>query len=505
MWNRRKWLAIPVAVAAFTAVASIVVFLPDVYRSTVTVLVESQQVPQDFVKSIVTSVAERRVQTITQSILARERLDDLIKRFGLYESLQGTATHEEIIDRMRADISVDVKTEQRGSELATFAFNISYTCDDPEKAATIANTLAAQFIAEDLRSRERQAGGTAEFLRGQLDEIKKKLDAQEIEVSQFKERHMGELPEQSDANLTTLERLNTELMLNSEKQIRVREQRAILNRQLGSMSSTSNTARPDAVAERIAKLSAELSDLRRRYSDKYPDVIALRQEIARLQGHMADPSSAPAELDGAPDPYLLQLQQSIKSADSELRVLAAEEANVHKAISVYQQRVENAPRREQQFQELSRDYNTTQEVYASLLKRYEEAKIAESMENRQKGEQFRVLDEAIAVYEATAPRRGWLLLLSLAMSFGVAAATMFVAEKLDTSFHTLDDLRAFSRVPVLACIPEIVTDADTRAARRRFSLVTMSMVVVLAGIVASSYAFSHENHELVTFIGKFGG
>jgi polysaccharide chain length determinant protein (PEP-CTERM system associated) len=505
MWKRRKWLAIPVAVAAFTAAASVVVFLPDVYRSTVNVLVESQQVPQDFVKSIVTSVAERRVQTITQSILTRERLDDLIKRFGLYESLQGTATHEEIIDRMRADISVDVKTEQRGSELATIAFSISYTCDDPEKAATIANTLAAQFIAEDLRSRERQAGGTAEFLRSQLDEIKKKLDAQEIEVSQFKERHMGELPEQRDANLTTLERLNTELMLNSEKQIRVREQRAILDRQLGSLSSSSNAARPDAVAERIAKLSVELSDLRRRYSDKYPDVIALRQEIARLQGHMADPSSAAPELTGAPDPYLLQLQQSVKSADAELRVLAAEEANVHKSIAVYQERVENAPRREQQFQELSRDYNTTKEVYGSLLRRYEEAKIAESMENRQKGEQFRVLDEAIPVHTATAPRRGWLLLLSLVMSLGVAAAAMFVADSLDTSFHALEDLRAFSRVPVLACIPEIVTDADARASRRRFSLVTMSMVVVLAGIVASSYALSHENHALVAFVGKFGG
>jgi polysaccharide biosynthesis transport protein len=505
MWKRRKWLAIPVAIAAFTAAASIVVFLPDVYRSTVTVSVESQQVPQDFVKSIVTSVAERRVQTIAQSILTREKLDGLIKQFGLYQNLEGKESPEEIIQRMRKDISVDVKTEQHGSEVATIAFTISYTCDDPESAATIANTLAAHFIAEDLRSRERQAGGTAEFLHSQLDEIKKKLDAQEIEVSQFKERHMGELPEQRDANLTTLERLNTELMLNSEKQIRVREQKAILERQLVSMNSNSNSARPDALAERIARLSAELSDLRRRYSEKYPDVVYLRQEIARLQGHMADPSAAAAEMNGAPDPYLLQLQQSVKSSEAELRVLAAEEANVHKAIAVYQERVENAPRREQQFQELSRDYNTTSEVYASLLRRYEEAKIAGSMENRQKGEQCRVLDEAIPAHTATAPRRGWLLLVSLAMSLGVAGAAMFVAESFDTSFHALDDLRSFSRVPVLASIPEIVTEADTRAARRRFSLVTMSMVVVLAGIVASSYAVSHDNHELVTFVGKFGG
>ena len=504
MWNRRKWLATLVAVTAFTATASIVMFLPDVYRSTVSVLVESQQVPEDFVKSTVTSAAERRVQTITQSILSRERLDSLIKRFGLYENVGAHSTPEDLIQRMRSDISVDVKNaEQRGPGSATIAFTISYSSDDPDKAATVANTLASYFIEEDLRSRERQAGGTADFLRSQLDEIKKKLDAQEIEVSQFKESHLGELPEQREANLTTLERLNTELMLNSEKQIRTREQKAILERQLTNADSSS--ARPDAAAEKIARLSAELADLRRRYSDKYPDVVHLKEEIARLQRNITDPVQATAEAAGIPDPYVLQLQQAAKSAEAELRVLAAEEANVHKSIAVYQERVENAPRREQQFQELSRDYSTTKEVYASLLKRFEEAKIAESMEYRQKGEQFRVLDAAIPMRTATAPRRGWLLFVSLAFALGLGAATIFVSEMIDHSFHSLDDLRAFSRVPVLACIPQIVTNGDARAARLRFSRVMVSMAVALTGIIVSSYILSHGNHELVAVVAKLGG
>jgi succinoglycan biosynthesis transport protein ExoP len=504
MWNRRKWPAILIAVTAFTATASIVLFLPDVYRSTVSVLVESQQVPQDFVKSTVTAVAERRVQTITQSILSRERLDSLIKRFGLYENLRGSSSPEDLIQRMRGDISVDVKrTEQRGPDSAAIAFTISYSSGDPDTAATVANTLASYFIEEDLRSRERQAGSTAEFLRSQLDEIQKKIDAQEIEVSQFKESHLGELPEQRDANLTTLERLNTELMLSGEKQIRVREQKAILDRQLANVDS--NSQRPDAAAEKIARLSNELADLRRRYSDKYPDVVYLREEIARLQKNLTDPVQATAETAGMPDPYVLQLQQGVKSAEAELRVLAAEEANIHKSISVYQGRVENAPRREQQFQELSRDYSTTKEVYASLLKRYEEAKIAESMEYRQKGEQFRVLDAAVPLRTAAAPRRAWLVFVSLGFALGLGAATIFVSEMLDRSFHSLDELRSFSRVPVLACIPQIVTKGDARASRLRFSRVMVSMAVALTGIIVSSYILSHENHELVALVAKLGG
>jgi hypothetical protein len=206
-----------------------------------------------------------------------------------------------------------------------------------------------------------------------------------------------------------------------------------------------------------------------------------------------------------PDPYVLQLQQGVKSAEAELRVLAAEEANIHKSISVYQGRVENAPRREQQFQELSRDYSTTKEVYASLLKRYEEAKIAESMEYRQKGEQFRVLDAAVPLRTAAAPRRAWLVFVSLGFALGLGAATIFVSEMLDRSFHSLDELRSFSRVPVLACIPQIVTKGDARASRLRFSRVMVSMAVALTGIIVSSYILSHENHELVALVAKLGG
>jgi succinoglycan biosynthesis transport protein ExoP len=504
IWNRRKWLALAVFVILFTSAACISSFLPDAYRSTVTLLVESQQVPSEFVRSTVTSGVERRVYTIAQAILSRDRLDGLIKEFSLYENLKGKFSAEETIERMRRDILLDVKGyDQRTGSNTTVSFTISYIGDDARKVASVANTLASYFVEEDLKTRERQAGGTAEFLRSQLDEMKKKLDVQEQEVSRFKERHMGELPEQRDANLTTLERLNTQTLLNSEKQIRLRDQKSIIERQLST--SEVGRARPDATADRIAKLSIELADLRRRYSDKYPDVISLKEEIARLRRRLENPEAAGASENDLTDPYVFQLQAALKSADTELRVLAAEEANVRKAIANYQERVENAPRREQEFQELSRDYMTTKEVYSSLLKRYEESKIAESMEYRQKGEQFRILDPAVAADHPNAPDRGRLMLFSLALALAVTIGGIFAAEKLDTSFHDLDDLRSFSRVPVLASIPRIVTEADTRNSRRRFRLGAMSTVAAVGLIIVSSYFIAHNNQTLATMLTKVGG
>ena len=500
IWSRRKWLGILVFSGVFSMAASIVAFLPDVYRASATLLVESQQVPEEFVRSTVTTAVERRVQTISQAILSRERLESLINAFGLYADMKKHRSPEEIIQQVRRDVSVNLKAlDEHGGANTTIAFTISFNGSDPQTVAAVTNALASYYIEEDLKNRERQAGGTAEFLQSQLDEIKKKLDVQEKLVSTFKEEHIGELPEQRDANLATLERLNTEVMLNSEKQIRAREQRAILGRQLAS-SPGDTASRPEAALEKIAKLNQELADLRRRYSDKYPDVIWVRQEIARLQRQLSEPRGEGSDAASAADPYTLQLQQAVKSADAELRVLAADEANLHKAIAIYQGRVENAPRREQQFQQLSRDYLTTQEVYGSLLKRYEESKIAESMEHRQKGEQFRILDPAIPPESPTAPDRWRLILFGLALSLAIAGGAVMAAEQLDTSFHTVEEIRAFSRVPVLVSIPRIVTALDARRELRRTWLAAAASILGIVLIVSASYWVARGNQDLVALV-----
>ena len=229
VWSRRKWLAVPVAAATLAAAVSTVTFLPNIYRSSATILVERQQVPEEFVKSTVTSAVENRLQTITQEVLSRSRLLDLIDRFGLYADLKTRAPLEEVIERMRQDIAVEPKgIEQKWSNRVTIAFAISYTGSDPRKVAQVTNALASFYIEENLKARERQATGTAEFLRVQLEETKKRLDQQEQQVSQFKRGNMGELPEQMQANLSTLERLNAQLRLNSENQTRAIERQSAL-------------------------------------------------------------------------------------------------------------------------------------------------------------------------------------------------------------------------------------------------------------------------------------
>ena len=508
MVRRRGWIGLLVFIIPFSVVLGLVPFLPNIYQSTATVLVDRQQVPEAFVRSTVTSALETRLHAITQEVLSRSRLEDLINRFGLYADLRKRVSQEEVIDRMRKDIRLDLKSvkqdEYRG---VTIAFTISYEGRDPETVARVANTLASFYIEENLKVRERQAAGTSEFLKVQLTEVKKRLDQQEATVSEFKKRYLGELPSQMESNLGTIERLNGQLRLNSDNQTRALERREAIQRQLADAGSLGGATGPDAGIEQLTRLNEELRRMRTVYSEKYPDVIRLKQEIASLERDLAEGKTTPRETGKTPapaSPYVLRLRQMQSDVDSEINILKGEEKRLRAALTSYIGRVENAPRREQEFRELSRDYESTRENYASLMKRYEEAQLAENMEQRQKGEQFRVIDPAFPSAEPTAPNRLRYLLMVLAGSAALAVAAVVLAEQLNASFHSVDDLRALSTVPVLLTIPLIVTADDTARQLRRFRLGTASFAVGVVLIVGISWFVAHGNEQLVSFLSRGG-
>src|SRR2546425_2269758 len=501
VWSRRKWLAILTFAAPFSVAASLVIALPDTYQSTATVLVDRQQVPETFVQPTVTSALETRLHTISQEILSRSRLEALITRFGLYPDLSKRVSAEEVIERMRDDIKLELKrVEARGQREATVAFAIKYLGSDPQTVAQVTNTLASFYIEENLKVRERQATGTAEFLKVQLEETKKRLDEQERQVSEFKRRYLGELPQQMETNVATLERFHIQLRLNSDNQPRAMERRAALASQQAESGALGGG--PEEPQTRLVRLKQQMGELRAQFSEKYPDVVVLRAEIAALEQQLdeAKAEGKPAQPEPA-TPSARRLKEALSEIDAETRILKGEEKHLRAAIAAYQARVDNVPRREQEFKEFSRDYESTRELYQSLLKRYEEAQLAESMEQRQKGEQFRILDPAVPPKEPVA-RRARFMSFALVLSLGLAAGAVMLAEQFDTSFHSVDDLRHFSAVPVLTSIPRIATAADTRRRRWRFRLAAGAAMLALAILMSAAYFVARGNEELVWMLGQ---
>src|SRR3989454_396225 len=419
LWRRRKWIALLAFAAPASMVLGLVTSLPNIYRSTASILVERQQVPEAFVRPTVTGEVETRLQTITQEIFSRTSLEGLITRFNLYPRLRARLSTQNLVARMRNDIILVMKsdaTNPGGAKMV--AFTISYRGSDPAVVAEVTNTLAALFIDENLRVRSRQATGTANFLRAQLEETTRQLDVQERQVSDFNRKHMGELPQQQ-----------------SEK-------------------------KSDAPSE----------------------------------------AAAPTPQ----DPSIRRLKAALTEVDAEVKALRKDESRLQAATARYQARADNTPLREQEFQELSRNYQTTKDHYQSLLKRYQEAQLAEDMEQRQKGEQFKIVDPAVVSDRPAAPNRSRFLLTGLILSLGLAAAAVVLAEQLDTSFHAIEELRAFTKIPVLVGIAGIATRRDTVFRRRRFRLATALAILVVLLLAGGSHLAGRGNATLVALLSPGG-
>ena len=290
--RRRRVLAVLPFLFVLTAAVSLAVFLPSLWTSRALVLVNRQAIPERYVTPTVQADIEARLLTLSQDILTPPRLTQIAQQYGLY---RGARSVDDLVDRMRKDIRIELvdDRDRRTRETRSFLFTVSYTASNPAVAAHVANTIASLYSEENGRMREQQAVSTSEFLENQLRELREKLQKQEHAITTYKEKYLGELPEQKDVNLRTLERLQAQLQLAHENNRRATERRQMLTDALGQIDTSVAMTSPggsgisvtpaDTAAARLNLLRQELAMAQTRFSDKYPDVVQLKEQIRVLE------------------------------------------------------------------------------------------------------------------------------------------------------------------------------------------------------------------------------
>jgi polysaccharide chain length determinant protein (PEP-CTERM system associated) len=433
---------------------------------------------------------------------------------------------------MRRDIRVEVQDERerRGREPRSLLFTMAYTATDPAVAARVTNTLASLFSEENSRLRERQAAGASQFLGDRLGELRTRLAGQEARITAYKEQHLGELPEQREVNVRALERLQQQLSLAHENNRRANERRQMITQSLNDLDLATALAGGGAplaptigpgqsAAARLSILKSELTALQTTYSDKYPDVIQLKAQIRLVERRVVDEEKKVAAAAAAPkpagpplsrptrdlrlavhNPYVLSLMQQLDQAAVESKATADEISGLHRQVAVYQRRLEMTPKREQELAVITRDYETTRDLFRSLLAKRGEADIAIELEQRQKGEHFRVIEPATLPERPTGPNRLRLLLVGLALALGAAGVAVVLAEQVDTSYRRAEEVRATTGVPVLSTIPRIVTEADRLGALRQRRLALGAVAGGLLLVAGASFVVAHNNQSLVSML-----
>jgi polysaccharide chain length determinant protein (PEP-CTERM system associated) len=503
IFRRRKLLVGAVFGAVLASALSFARYLPDLYRGTAVVLVE-RPVPESFVRSSVTGELESRLHVIKQEILSRTRLTELIKRFDLYPDLRTRYPLDVALDQMRHDMEIELTgPEQVSGRKTTVAFKLTYTGASGATVADVTNALASFYVVQNDSIRSRDATRTADFLKAQLDATKKELDRREREIRGYTTSHPGELPQQVAVNLAALERLNTQLRLNGERQLKVLEDREKLSDGVATVTVDEATGEQLAAAqpqiERIERMKRELQILEGQFTSRYPDVVRLRTEIAGLEREQGDAltrdvARAKVELPGT------ARRKTLETMGEELDRLKTEEAGLRVNIDNLEKRLEDVPEREQEFGRIARDYQGSKDLYDSLLKRYGEAQVGESMEVDRQGERFRILEPALPPPSPIAPNRLRLLVVGLLLAVAAAFGAALGAEQLDPTFHSAGALREFTSVPVIATIPFIASGDRKRALR--WALATASVLVVIALAAVMSAHVARGNEQIVWLLAR---
>ena len=486
--------------------------LPVRYKSGTLILVEQPTMPKNYVIPNINDDLQDRLQSITQQILSRTRLMLIIDRFKLYSGGRYELTPGERVDQMRKDIDIELVRDPHDAQIS--AFNIYYSASNPRIAQQVTGELTNLFINANLQVRQQESEDTTKFLESQLENARTSLSDQEAKVREFEGEHIGELPDQQASNLQILSGLQSQLTSEQDALNTAQQQHVYLETLINQYRALEETPRASAniptrlpaIDEELNKLRAQLIDLKSRYTDQYPDVQKVKEEIATTEkmrdslvaelekkspeGASSSGSAAQNLSTPAQSATLLQLQGQVQENQAEIVNREHTITSLKTQIDDYQLRLNQEPLRQQQLADLTRGYDQSKANYDDLLKKKNESQMATSMEKLQEGERFIMLDPPSLPVKPDFPNR--LKFCGMGLGVGLALGLIVVGglEFMDDRLHSEDEIAELLPVEVIADIPEILTPQDERRNKRRM-LLGMVVAVLVFGIIAAGSAFSY--------------
>jgi polysaccharide chain length determinant protein (PEP-CTERM system associated) len=467
---KRRWLLIVIPAVILPIVALAISYrLTPIYTSQTLVLIESQKVPEDYVKPVINDGLDNRLASMKEQILSRSRLEPIIKQYNLGDPKDDMDSR---IDKVRKDIDIKpIRSEISGAG-GLPGFFIYFKAGDAHTAQQVCRQITSLFLTENQKARQASAEGTTAFLEQQLNDAKNNLDAQDAKLAAFQRENIGALPEDQEANMNMLTTLNTQLDAATQEITRLEQERSYREALLAQQGHDVNVmpnepgqkpaphpagqATPEQAAD-LQRLQAELADLSARYTPDYPDVVSTKRKIADLRKEISQNGTAAASNSGgAPirveSPAERQLRAQVSAIDDAIQQKRRVQGKVQGEIGMYQGRLQASPLVAAKYKELTRDYETATKNYDSLLTKKNQSQMGTELELQQQGEQFRIMDDANLPDAPTFPNRTRFALGGLAVGICLGIAVVAFLEYRDKSLRSERDVWAFTKLPTLGII-----------------------------------------------------
>jgi len=479
--HRRLWY---VVLPFFVVTMSTVLYCiktPPGYQAKAYILVQPQEVPSEYVRTTVTADAKTRLNNLKAQVLSNSQLEEIIRKYNLYSEVRIEETMAAAVSLMRQDLKVEVVEQPRrtrGEEVPTF-IEVMYVGPEPVKVRDVTVAVADLFVYNDRKLRELRATETVKFLEHELKRRGEELRLKEARLREFKEEHMGLLPDEMQNNYQILTQLQQQLdSLNASLQ-QAEDRRVLLQTEIGRLeaqqadvtqtSSAGSPSNNDLSTLSLEELRQQLQALKSRYSDRHPDVARLAAMVARMEKEEETSSTsgadgwsrAPFSRFGSAARVAMVQQQGLvnqlKLVDHEIQDILKGRRNTRGEIEKYRHRIEAGPRIEQLHLQVQRGYREASESYQNILQKKMQAEMATGLERSHKGEQYRIHSYPSIPEKPYKPKIAIILFIGFNVALACGFTLAYLKEYLEQACWSSKELESLVELPVLATVPFITT------------------------------------------------
>lgn len=499
MW-RYRWPALALAWVLAILGWVAVIALPDVYQARAKVYVDTDTVLRPLLRGLAAETdVMTQVNMMSRALLTQPQLEQVAQSTDLYLRAKGPKELERLLDQLRAKITIQVVPQNKN------LYSISYEDHDRSMSVRVVQKLLDSFMENTIGVNRQDSSNAQRFLEGQIAEYERRLAEAEQRLAQFKQGNVGMMPSDKGGYYERLQAAVIELEgLRGEHQLAL-ERHHTLQRQIEGEEPTFGLM--SSAAEVQSPLTAQINEHRRRldalllqYTEKHPDVLALRERIAALEeqkrkeARPAIPSAASATelvalntLDV--NPVYQQLQIRLNDAEIEVTESAGKLRRAEADVAKLRAAVDTIPEVEAQLAQLNRDYEVNRTQHAELLRRLESARLSDQVEQSRDDVKFRILEPPLVPIAPVGPPRALFMSAVLVAALAAGLGLAFLLNQIHPVFLTRQGLATRTGREVLGAISLALSPPQLATERRgnvRFAVAGVLLVVAFVGVVMAA-------------------
>jgi polysaccharide chain length determinant protein (PEP-CTERM system associated) len=495
----RRYLFIAVALSCLSVIVFGSYLIPKKYEAQCTVLVE-RNIINALVKDLaITPSLEERLRVLSLTMISRNLIMKVIKDLDLdINKSKGKPIDVELLVKDFQD-GTKIKVVDKGGK-GTDWFSVTYEDKDPKLARDYVNTLVNRYVEENLSAKKEESYDANKFLFDQRKFFKEKMDVAEDKIMEYRKNQgiyiavdekmiVGEI-KNAEGNLETLKYQRIEL--EAKKNMNAKQ----LKEEKPYTVALFGKSKGGTVNERILMLQDKFNELLLKYTENYPEVIKVRAELEMLKKQALESKTPDENVTGNEtemstlNPSYQKIKEELGKVDIELAALSAKEKHQRELIESKKEYLKNIPLEKKTLADLEREKDTYKQIDDALVLKLGQSEVSKQMEIQDKTETFRIIDPAILPTRPVSPNRVLIMLLGIAAGIGAGFGTVILLNHHDRSIKTVDELTKAFHIPVLAVIPQIVTENDMENIKSKdrkvyaFSIAYLSIICILIIIEA---------------------